>query len=320
MGLFSDLDSPISLAFLARYPSPKDTRGLGEKRLAAFLKAQHYTNRKTAAQLLERLRSAPAGHVGEHELVARRSIVVRLVGTLQVMVKQISELEAEIAEALDAHPDGAIFRSFFRGPSVICPATLLAEIGDFRARYPHRDAIAADGGHAPPSRPNQASARARSSAGRATSGCERPWTPSPTPVAEPTLGPPTGTPTPALAVTATAAPCARSVAPGAGSSGAAGPDRTPYDPARHTGLQQHLTVTIPTTSGPQPEPSPPPSGWPATLLTHRAARRTEPRALDNTPPAATPPNIDPRRLMWSGRRWCGEFGPMCDLTNPADLC
>jgi len=58
--LFSAIDSPISLAFLARYPSPGDARGLGEKRLAAFLKAHHYTNRKTAAQLLERLRSAAA--------------------------------------------------------------------------------------------------------------------------------------------------------------------------------------------------------------------------------------------------------------------
>jgi hypothetical protein len=32
---------------------------------------------------------------------------------------------------------------------VICAATLLAEIGDCRARYPHRDAIAAQAGHAP---------------------------------------------------------------------------------------------------------------------------------------------------------------------------
>jgi transposase len=50
VGLFSQLDSPISLTFLARYPSPGDARGLGERRLAAFLKAHRYTNRKTAAQ------------------------------------------------------------------------------------------------------------------------------------------------------------------------------------------------------------------------------------------------------------------------------
>ena len=48
VGLFARSDSPISLAFLARYPSPQDTRGLGEKRMAAFLKAQRYTSRKTA--------------------------------------------------------------------------------------------------------------------------------------------------------------------------------------------------------------------------------------------------------------------------------
>jgi len=46
IGLFADLDSPISLAFLQRYPSPQDARVLGEKRLAAFLKARNYNNRK----------------------------------------------------------------------------------------------------------------------------------------------------------------------------------------------------------------------------------------------------------------------------------
>ena len=150
IGLFSAIDSPISLAFLARYPSPAVARGLGEKRLAAFLKAQHYSSRKTAAQLLARLRAAPAGRAGEVETRARRSVVVHLVATLQMMVRQIAELESEISQTLDAHPDGEIFRSFFRSrESVICAATLLSEIGDCRSRYPHRDAIAADGGQAP---------------------------------------------------------------------------------------------------------------------------------------------------------------------------
>jgi len=77
-------------------------------------------------------------------------VVVGLTHTLQMMVEQIAELESEIARALGAHPDGAIFRAFFRSPdAVICAATLLSEIGDCRARYPHRDSIAADGGQAP---------------------------------------------------------------------------------------------------------------------------------------------------------------------------
>jgi hypothetical protein len=97
--LFFAIDSPISLAFLTRYLSPADARGLGEKRLAAFLKAHRYTNRKTPAQLLERLRSAPTGRAGEIETRRRRQIVRHLTRTLQVMVEQLRELETEITVA-----------------------------------------------------------------------------------------------------------------------------------------------------------------------------------------------------------------------------
>lgn len=46
-------------------------------------------------------------------------------------------LESEIADELGAHPDGEIFRSFFRSrDSVICAASLLGEIGDCHARLP----------------------------------------------------------------------------------------------------------------------------------------------------------------------------------------
>src|SRR5207248_1584063 len=111
--------------------SPQDARALGEARLAAFLRAQRYSGHKTPAQLLGRLRSAPAGRAGETETQARRQVVLRLVRTLEVMVGQIAELESEIERALDQHPDGEIFRSFFRSrDSVICAATLLSEIGD----------------------------------------------------------------------------------------------------------------------------------------------------------------------------------------------
>ena len=116
--------------------------------MAAFLKGHRYS-RKTPAQLLERLRAAPTGRAGEIETCTRRAIVIRLVHTLEVLVEQIHGLQNEIGQALDAHPDGEIFRSFFKTDAVICAATLLAEIGDCRRRYPHRDAIAADAAQAP---------------------------------------------------------------------------------------------------------------------------------------------------------------------------
>src|SRR3954453_11770093 len=54
--IFAEIDSPIGLAFLARYPSPLDAAGLGEKRLATFLARHAYCGRKPAAELLGRLR------------------------------------------------------------------------------------------------------------------------------------------------------------------------------------------------------------------------------------------------------------------------
>jgi transposase len=148
--MFQKLDSRISLAFLTRYPSPEDARLLGEKRLTAFLKAHRYPKPKAAGELLERLRSAPSGRAGEIETRTRRQIVLTLTSTLQVIGDQIRGLEAEITEQLESHPDAEIFRSLFRTrSSVVCAATMLAEIGDCRARYPHRDSIGSDGGQAP---------------------------------------------------------------------------------------------------------------------------------------------------------------------------
>lgn len=148
--IFADLDSPISLAFLERYPSPTDARGLGAKRLAQFLARHHYCGRKDPAELLARLRNAPTGRAAELEADARRGLVLALVAALKPIVEQIRLLTSEIAHALRAHPDGEIFLSFFKDPkSVITAATLLAEIGDSRARYPTAEHLAADAGMAP---------------------------------------------------------------------------------------------------------------------------------------------------------------------------
>lgn len=148
--IFADLDSPISLAFLARYPSPADTRGLGEQRLAAFLARHHYAGRRSPSDLLTRLKTAPDGRAGQLEIDARRGLVLALIAALGPIVEQIRQITSEIAHHVRTHPDGHIFLSFFKDPkSVICAATLLAEIGDDRSRYPTADHLAADAGMSP---------------------------------------------------------------------------------------------------------------------------------------------------------------------------
>ena len=148
--VFCAVDSPIALAFLRRYPTPVDARGLGEQRLASFLKRHSYTGRKPARELLARLRNGAEGRAGELETAARREIVLALVAALEPIVAPISELTIEIRHALDQHPDGQTFRSLFIAPdSWLCAATMLSEIGDCRERYPTYRALAADAGQAP---------------------------------------------------------------------------------------------------------------------------------------------------------------------------
>jgi transposase len=160
--IFAEIDSPIALAFLARYPTPADARGLGEQRLAGFLDRHAYSGRRTPRELLGRLRGAAEGRAGQLESDARRQIVLALVAALAPLVAKITELTNEIRAALQDHPNGRTFRSLFIDPkSVVCAATMLAEIGDSRERYPTYRALAADGGQAPVAVESGKSKRAR---------------------------------------------------------------------------------------------------------------------------------------------------------------
>jgi transposase len=159
--IFAEIDSPIALAFLKRYPSPTDARGLGEQRLQRFLARNHYCGRRTPRELLDRLRGAADGRSGAHETEARRQIVLGLIAALEPIVSQIAQLTSEIRAALHDHPDGHIFASLFSDPkTAICPATFIAEMGDCRPRYPTVAALASDGGQAPVAKESGKSKRA----------------------------------------------------------------------------------------------------------------------------------------------------------------
>ncbi len=149
--IFADVDSPIALEFLDRYPTPQSASALGEKRLASFMARHAYCGRRTAAELLERLRAAPRSTAGELEAEAKGECVRALVAVLKPLVTQIATLSAAVEHAVEAHPDGKIVTSLFRKGRV-CAATLLAELGDDRARFVSGDHLAAEGGAAPVTR------------------------------------------------------------------------------------------------------------------------------------------------------------------------
>ena len=213
--------------------------------------------------------------------------MLTLVALIKSLGGQIKELERQIATAIREHPDGPIFRSLFRGPySVVTAAELLAEMGDSRARYPARDALAGYAGQA---------AVAIESGKRKTAsfrwGCNKRLRSAFCTLAD---------------TTRHWHPWAQDLYAAARARGHDHPralrtvgrawcrivwrcwqDGVPYDPAQHRALQRHITVTIPTPSGPRPD-------LVATrrmlgeAVTNMAARRAEREALDGKPTSANP--------------------------------
>jgi len=146
--IFADVESPVSLEFLARYPTPAAAAHLGEKRMAAFCVKHGYCGRRTAAELLARLRSAPAGTTLESLTEALRDAVLAAVGVLTALNAAVKNLDRSIAAHLGEHPDGAIFTSLPRSGQVNA-AQVLAEWGDARQAYEHPDSVAALAGVTP---------------------------------------------------------------------------------------------------------------------------------------------------------------------------
>ena len=146
--IFADVDSPIALTFLARYPTPARAERLGEHRLAQFLRRHAYSGRRPAAELLARLRDAPLSRTGDAETQASGELVQALVAVLMPLIAQIQHLSAAVATAVAQHADGPLVQSFPRSGAVNA-AQILAELGDDRARFPTADQLAAEAGVAP---------------------------------------------------------------------------------------------------------------------------------------------------------------------------
>lgn len=146
--IFADICSDIALAFLERYPTPDSADRLTEKQLSAFLARHHYPGRRSAGELLQRLRSVPDGIRSGLENRARQATVLSYVGVIRALNTAIKQLAAEIAAQLGEHPDHTTFTSLPRSGSVNA-AQMLAEWGDCRQAYDSPEAVCALAGLSP---------------------------------------------------------------------------------------------------------------------------------------------------------------------------
>ncbi len=151
--IFADVESPISLAFLRRYPTAASAVHLGDKRLAAVLSKHRYSGRRSTTELLARLRRAPAGTTDPELVKAIVNAVLSLVTILEALHTAGKQLDRSVITDLGEHPDAEIFTSLPRSGQINA-AQVLAEWGDSRAAYDSPDAIAALAGVTPVTKPS----------------------------------------------------------------------------------------------------------------------------------------------------------------------
>ena len=145
--LFSSVDRAITLAFVRDYSTASAATRLGPARMQGFLDRHGYTGRVPAELLVERLRThllaATPGSVEGHRFSA-----LAQVDQLELLNRQLKMFDARIAEVFARHPDAPIFASFPAAGPVIS-ASLLAEIGEDRSRFPTVSVLLAEAGLAP---------------------------------------------------------------------------------------------------------------------------------------------------------------------------
>ncbi len=148
--LFSSLDRDITLAFLRDYPTPEQAGRVGVARMAAFCARHGYSGRTKPELLVDRLRpallsAAPGTTAGKAFSALLFLTQLELLNThVRVITKRIRELLAH-------HPDAPIFLSF-PGMGHVTAATMLAEMGEDRGRFPTAQVLLAETGTAPVTR------------------------------------------------------------------------------------------------------------------------------------------------------------------------
>ncbi len=150
VGLFADIDSQISLAFLTRFPTQDRADWLSPRRWATWLSSVGYSGHTLPDTFNDRLGAAPRGTTGPAGDTSA-TITTAYITVLATLNAQIEVLATQIAAQLDQHPDSPIFTSLPRSGCVRA-ARLLAEIGDARGRFPTADSLACLGGVAPSTR------------------------------------------------------------------------------------------------------------------------------------------------------------------------
>lgn len=133
LGLFGELDSAITLAFLQAYPTQDQMRALKPGKLTGWLKRHHYPCPRRIEAMTAQLR-APVLPVPDHQQAAKAPLVLYLARTLRALQREIAERERDITQRFDQLPEANWIRSLPRSGATLAPA-LLACLGRDPQRF-----------------------------------------------------------------------------------------------------------------------------------------------------------------------------------------
>jgi transposase len=145
--LFANIDSPIALAFLDRYPTPVSAQRMTPAVMSRFLKRHGYSGKKDPAELVARLRRAPRpASMLPVDLLT--GLVTAHITQLRTALQVLRELESLIAAQVTAHPYAHLFAAMPR-IGTLNLAQIVAEVGPILERAENAEQIAAEAGVAP---------------------------------------------------------------------------------------------------------------------------------------------------------------------------
>lgn len=144
----SQMNSPLAAEFLARWPDLESLQKAPVQTLRSFFYKHNSRNAKKIEARLAALPKAKALTTDPAIIIPARLLVSALASMLKPLHQAIARLDKEIKQAMDQHPDAAIFRSLPAAGPALAPRLLVA-FGTNRERFESAQEVAQLYGIAP---------------------------------------------------------------------------------------------------------------------------------------------------------------------------
>lgn len=143
-----ELNEEMALDFLTRWPTLGSIRRAGSKAIEKFYRDHRTRSEEKLERRLKSIKEARELTNDQAVVIGSKTKTLVTVRLLRVLLKSIGEINKQIEELFEKHPDRQIFSSFPCAKKVLAPR-LLAAFGSDRTRYETASEIQSFSGIAP---------------------------------------------------------------------------------------------------------------------------------------------------------------------------